>query len=879
MDLLSRLLGLLGDALTPEDVRENLERASEHLLRKEYAQAEEEARLALSRRKDVPRAYLLLGLARRGLGDLEGARAALREGLRRAPGDGGAHLALAECELALGDCARALREATLAREAGAPAAEAALLLARGHLKRGERALAREALESLAALPVPREVKELLGSLRLEAGDLAGALVLFEELGRDLAARPGELAGLARTYLALGRPAEALPHALRALSEAPGDPAMSVLVGDLHAKVGNHESALAAYERALELDPRSLEALRGVASSQLALGRLAEARAAFERVLSLAPQDPEARAGLDRAALLERLAGQARVREAAAAEETRLGLRPDELYALVVRTHRLLGASPEVADLVPAAAALRENYDRPLTLAIAGEFNAGKSTLLNALLGEAVAPMGVTPTTAAVNVFVHGTRRAARVVMRDGSATEVDLAEVQAFIDRRRKAGDASVHHVEIVWPAEPLREVSLVDTPGFNAAQEEHEAVARSFLARADAVLWIFDAAHAGSASERGAIEALGPLRGKVVGVLNKADQLAREDLSQVLDHLRQSFAGEVAEWTAVSAREALRARQEGSEERLARSGFSDLWSLLTARFFSRAWAVKREVTRARLAELLQKTRGRAERARVEASAAAQQGALRRAQAHEVERRLAQEVATALEAMHREGIEHLCSETAREALDAIRREPGKLAALFGPRLTEADFDFLARLVGDRLRDHLKALGDRAAAEVRRLGSAEISAWREAPVSARRAAEPLLGFALRAVEEAQTDLREGPFAQALAYARGFLEGGGVSRAAGEIARARTVEEARGALGRALPHSLPWREPFVAWARAFARVLEEVAASVERQGSAARVEIEGRLVAPLEEIEHRLAACEGTPEDGGRPTGTLWARGAS
>src|SRR5256885_11424478 len=127
MSLFSRLTDLFGNATLPDGLRDTLASAGEALLRREYEAAERGALSVLERSRDLPRAYLVLGLARRGRGDLEVARAALREALRREPGDASAHFALAECELALGDSTRALREAEAARGAGGPPAETALL--------------------------------------------------------------------------------------------------------------------------------------------------------------------------------------------------------------------------------------------------------------------------------------------------------------------------------------------------------------------------------------------------------------------------------------------------------------------------------------------------------------------------------------------------------------------------------------------------------------------------------------------------------------------------------------------------------------------------------------------------------------------------------
>ena len=86
-----------------------------------------------------------------------------------------------------------------------------------------------------------------------------------------------------------------------------------------------------------------------------------------------------------------------------------------LAGLLTWTHELATASPVLVGLAPAAAHASEALDRPLLVAVMGEFNAGKSSFVNVLAGEAVAPTGVTPTTATVNVLRYAAQPGARVV--------------------------------------------------------------------------------------------------------------------------------------------------------------------------------------------------------------------------------------------------------------------------------------------------------------------------------------------------------------------------------------------------------------------------------------------------------------------------------
>ncbi|MGB2895967.1 MAG: dynamin family protein, partial [Anaerolineales bacterium] len=101
------------------------------------------------------------------------------------------------------------------------------------------------------------------------------------------------------------------------------------------------------------------------------------------------------------------------------------------------------------------------------LVVVGEFNSGKSALINALLGETYLTEGVTPTTDRIYIVKHG---------QPGNPE---------FIRE----------NVRVVrYPAEILREVHIVDTPGTNAVLRHHEAIVREFVPRSDMVIFVTSA-------------------------------------------------------------------------------------------------------------------------------------------------------------------------------------------------------------------------------------------------------------------------------------------------------------------------------------------------------------------------------------------------
>ena len=172
------------------------------------------------------------------------------------------------------------------------------------------------------------------------------------------------------------------------------------------------------------------------------------------------------------------------------------------------------------------------------LVIVGEFNAGKSAVINALLGEKWLKEGVTPTTDRINILRFGEQRENRLLETD---------------------------HELFLLPVDLLSEVSIVDTPGTNAIIRQHEALTRHFVPRADLVLFITSVDRPFTESERSFMSQIRDWGKKVVIVLNKIDLLQEEDeLAQVeafVSENARALLGVTPEIFPVSARLALRAK------------------------------------------------------------------------------------------------------------------------------------------------------------------------------------------------------------------------------------------------------------------------------------------------------------------------------
>jgi hypothetical protein len=170
----------------------------------------------------------------------------------------------------------------------------------------------------------------------------------------------------------------------------------------------------------------------------------------------------------------------------------------------------------------------ERLGEPLRVAIAGRLKAGKSTLVNALIGRRVAPTAVGECTRVVTRFRYGPADRVDVVGRDGSRHSLPLDD-DGMIPKRLGVPLSRVAYVEVTLTSEKLRELTVVDTPGL--ASTDHAVSARAQEAVGTAP---FDAdIDAASASEVAASEA-------VVYVFTQA---VRADDLQALEAFRAASA------------------------------------------------------------------------------------------------------------------------------------------------------------------------------------------------------------------------------------------------------------------------------------------------------------------------------------------------
>ncbi|KAI3436182.1 hypothetical protein D9Q98_002237 [Chlorella vulgaris] len=186
----------------------------------------------------------------------------------------------------------------------------------------------------------------------------------------------------------------------------------------------------------------------------------------------------------------------------------------------------------------------KQLDELFLLVVLGEFNSGKSAVVNALLGQQYLAEGILPTTNEINVLKHADPQAVETAAQDGDGVFTRYL------------------------PADLLKEVNVVDTPGTNVILGRQQRLTEEYVPRADLVLFVLSADRPLTESEVRFLQYVRQWGKKVVFVVNKTDILSSAaEVEEVVSFVRSNAARvlqvDEPQVLAVSARSAMHAKME----------------------------------------------------------------------------------------------------------------------------------------------------------------------------------------------------------------------------------------------------------------------------------------------------------------------------
>jgi hypothetical protein len=207
--------------------------------------------------------------------------------------------------------------------------------------------------------------------------------------------------------------------------------------------------------------------------------------------------------------------------------------------LVERTRAVLARAIEVYRGTPHEARLvatMARLDEPLRVAIAGRVKSGKSTLLNALVGERLAPTDAGECTRIVTWYEDGHSYRVMVHPRDSEPRQARFDREDGAIEVDLGGLDPDdVDQLVVTWPSQQLRRATLIDTPGIGSLTESVSRRAWKLLATeeeetpADAVIYLMKHLHAGDVEFLRAFhdsEVSRPNPVNAIAVLSRADEI-----------------------------------------------------------------------------------------------------------------------------------------------------------------------------------------------------------------------------------------------------------------------------------------------------------------------------------------------------------------
>ena len=209
------------------------------------------------------------------------------------------------------------------------------------------------------------------------------------------------------------------------------------------------------------------------------------------------------------------------------------------------------------------------------VACVGQFKRGKSTLLGALVGEPILPMGVVPVTAVLTVLRYGNQRTARVLIGETWRT-IRLDDLPQYVSEEwNPENSKQVAGVEVFLPSPLLASgMCLVDTPGIGSVFSANTETTKDFIPQVDAAVLVVGADPPISGEELALIEAVAANVDEILIVLNKIDRVSTDERQQA-----SAFAARVVE--ARLKRPIGRIYEVSALNRLSNFGNPDDWNNL----------------------------------------------------------------------------------------------------------------------------------------------------------------------------------------------------------------------------------------------------------------------------------------------------------
>ena len=230
--------------------------------------------------------------------------------------------------------------------------------------------------------------------------------------------------------------------------------------------------------------------------------------------------------------------------------------------------------------------LIDTLNEPPLIAVIGQFSSGKSTFLNALLGQDILPSGLTPVTAKAVRLKFAKMPLLSVKFINGSESLLassDLAELN-------KLGE-QVSGMTLYSPSEILKEINFIDTPGLNSLRDADTKETKNTLKKVSGAIWLSLANNAAKASELESIKEILKVNDlKAICLINQKDKLSEDELENLLKHARQTYGELFEDIIAISSKQALLGITNNDKSLLEASNFNEALKAIKEYFLDKSF-------------------------------------------------------------------------------------------------------------------------------------------------------------------------------------------------------------------------------------------------------------------------------------------------
>ncbi|KUG02612.1 hypothetical protein ASZ90_019980 [hydrocarbon metagenome] len=246
----------------------------------------------------------------------------------------------------------------------------------------------------------------------------------------------------------------------------------------------------------------------------------------------------------------------------------------------------------------------------LNVAFMGQMKRGKSTLINALLGQDMLPSGVVPVTSIITAIVYGEQPQVLIEYDNSSIEDIDPSRIKEFVSETLNPQNTKgIKLVSLFTSSELLQAgISLFDTPGVGSIYAHNTQTATSFLDSIDVAVFIFSVDTPLNDTELNFLNNMKSHGISILFILNKLDMVSEDELQQLIEFSKNAIASHLqmddVQVIAVSALQGLDGKLNNNSDLVKSSGIKDLEQYL----FNRLARRKSELLNTSLENRMNKT-------------------------------------------------------------------------------------------------------------------------------------------------------------------------------------------------------------------------------------------------------------------------------